>query len=90
MLSWTDFRFKVQLFASSPLVSLNMLGYSASVDRSADFAHSEKLRLIGEHCQFMVNKTANFNHCDLCHDCIVIFLNFEHVYNQSRQWIEVE
>ena len=47
---------------------------------------------IGEHSasQFMVNKTADFKHCYLCHDYIVIFLNFEHVYNQTRLWIQVE
>ena len=45
---------------------------------------------IGEHCQFMVNKTEDFKHCYLCHDCIVIFLNFEHVYNRIRWQIQVE
>ena len=50
----------------------------------------EKLGLIGEHCQFVVNETADFKHCYLCNDCIVIFLNFEHGYNQSRRWIQVE
>ena len=62
------------IFASSPFFDWTCLVTQLLLIATLACIRWKVVFKIGEHCQFMVNKTADVEHCYLFHECIVIFL----------------